>query len=85
MFGKKMSSAALVAVFGLALPVMASHGDAWAETVEGSESFGSVTLSMNAGAEYLTGDLTYSIGYPVTYYDGWYEEGYFPFKLWHAE
>lgn len=77
MLVKKMSAAALSAVLGLALPTMAFAGNTDSNQININPL---VVLSVEAGGEYLAGEMAYSIGYPVTWYWGETEHGYFPFS-----
>ena len=39
-----------------------------------------IAVDITLGTEMMSGDTTYSIGGPITYYDGSSEQGYFPFS-----
>ena len=77
MLVKKMSTAVLAAAIGLTVPAMAFADSGDSQQININPL---IVLSMDAGAEYLAGDMSRSIGYPVTWNWGETEEGYFPFS-----
>lgn len=82
MISKRMPVAVVATILGLAVPSMVSASAGWADgdKQQGSVASGGVVLSMEAGAESMSGDITYQIGYPVTDAWGYTYNGYFPFS-----
>ena len=70
-------------VLGLAIGLLSSGAVFAADEVQSDVSEGSVKSSVfdiSIGTEVMSGDTTYSIGGPVTYFDGSSEQGYFPWS-----
>lgn len=78
MISRMMSTAAIMLILVLsAPPLVNAESHAEKEIVGGTGSFG---ISLDAGVESWSGDITYQIGFPVTDAWGYTYNGYFPFS-----
>ena len=78
MKGNVMKSVAGVTT-GLAVTLLCAHG-VWADGESQTTTNYNPGLEISIGTEYMTGDTTYDIGYPVSVAGGGTQEGYFPFS-----
>lgn len=67
-------------LLGLSLAALSSNFVFAVENVTATENEAPFAIDFSLGVEMMSGDTTYSIGGPVTYYDGTTYQGYFPWS-----